>query len=70
MPDNIHYNVYVLTRDGDVLWTERLQTPEWAMGDSLQLAADRDYFFRVQAILPDGRAVSSKHVIFRMAARQ
>jgi hypothetical protein len=70
VPDNIHYNVYVLTRDGDVLWTERLQTPEWAMGDSLQLAADRDYFFRVQAILPDGRAVSSKHVIFRMAARQ
>ena len=70
IPDNIHYNVFVLSNAGDVLWTQRLQGTEWVMNDALQLVAGHDYFLRVEAVLPDGGTISSKHVAFRATGRQ
>jgi hypothetical protein len=68
-PDGSHYTVYVLSDDGDVLWTEHLQTNEWVMQREMGLNSNRDFFFRVEAELPDGRIISSKHLAFRLSER-
>jgi hypothetical protein len=70
IPDNIHYNIFVLSNAGDVLWTERLQSTEWILQQSLNLATGSEYFFRIEAVLPDGGTVSSKHLAFRVAERE
>jgi len=70
IPGNIHYNVFVLSNAGDVLWTERLQGTEWVMKEALQLVAGNEYFLRVEAVLPDGGRLSSKHIAFQITDRQ
>lgn len=70
IPGNIHYNVFVLSNAGDVLWTQRLQGTEWNMKEALQLVAGNEYFLRVEAVLPDGGTLSSKHTAFRVTDRQ
>lgn len=70
IPGNIHYNVFVLSNAGDVLWMERLQVTEWNMQEALQLVAGNEYFLRVEAVLPDGGTLSSKHTAFRVTDRQ
>ena len=70
IPGNIHYNIFVLSNAGDVLWTERLQSTEWILQESLNLTTGGEYFFRVEAILPDGGTLSSKHLAFRVADRE
>ena len=70
IPRNLHYNITVLSHAGDVLWTERLAGTEWVLTDSMNLSAGSKYYFRVDAHLPDGRTVRSKHVEFRLARRQ
>lgn len=69
VPGNLHYDIYVLSHAGDVLWSERMKGTEWVPNESLQLAAGNKYYFRVEAQLPDGRRVSSRHVAFRIAER-
>lgn len=66
IPGNLHYNIFVLSNTGDVLWTQRLIGTDWVLDESLQLVADNQYYFRVEALLPDGRNVSSKHVVFQV----
>ena len=68
-PEGSHYTVYVLSDAGDVLWTEHLQDNEWALRREMGLNADNDLYFRVEAELPDGRTVSSKHLAFRVTGR-
>lgn len=70
VPGNLHYNIYVLSMAGDVLWTERLRETDWKLIESLQLAAGSNYYFRVEAQLRDGRTVSSKHVVFGITERK
>lgn len=70
IPGNIHYNVFVLSNAGDVLWTERLQDTEWIMKEAVQLVAGHEYFLRVEAVLPDGGTLSSKHMAFRVTDTQ
>lgn len=70
VPGKLHYNIYVLSTDGDVLWTERLGGTDWRLNETLQLVADSHYYFRVEAKLPDGRTVSSKHVVFGISERK
>ena len=70
IPDNLHYNIFVLSNEGDVLWTERVATNEWTLLDSMQLTAGSNYYFRVEAHLPDGRSLSSKHLAFGIAKRR
>jgi len=70
IPGNLHYNIYVLSNTGDVLWTQRLEGTEWALHESLQLATGSEYYFHVEAQLPDGRRLSSKHVVFQVTELQ
>ena len=64
---NTDYRIYILSKTGDVLLTERLQDPEWTVREMPQLAADQEYFLRVEAYLPDGETLSSAHRLFRLA---
>lgn len=70
VPGNLHYNIFVLSHTGDVLWTERLVGTEWVLREANYLEEGSKYYFRVEADLQDGRTVSSKHVLFRLAERQ
>jgi len=70
VPGNLHYNIYILTMAGDVLWTKQLAGNEWVLDETLHLAAGSKYYFRVEAQFPDGRSLSSKHVVFGVAQRQ
>lgn len=64
VPGNLHYDVFVLSGAGDVIWTERLKAADWTLHESLDLAAGSKYYFRVEAHLPDGMSMSSRHVDF------
>ena len=66
----IHYNIHVLSADGDVLRSERTGSPKWTLGDDLGLAAGESYFLRIEAVLPDGGTLNSRHIHFRVAGRQ
>ena len=70
VPGNLHYNIFVLSNAGDVLWTQRLKGTEWVLQEWLHLEAGNKYYFRVEAQLPDGRTVSSRHVDFQVAEIQ
>lgn len=65
--DPIHYNVYVLSAQGNVLWTERTVVPEWTFAGDLPLAAGTGYFLRIEAVLSDGGTLSSRHILFQTA---
>jgi len=67
IPGALHYDIYVLSNTGDVLWTQRLVGTDWVLDGSLQLTSGSQYFFRVDALLPDGRSVSSRHVVFKVS---
>lgn len=67
---SLHYDIFILSYAGDVVWTERLADPEWVLLESLKLAEDSTYYLRVDAHLQDGRTVRSKHVAFRLTERQ
>jgi hypothetical protein len=70
VPGKLHYDIFVLSHTGDVLWTERTDRTEWVLPEPVRLPTDSKYYFRVEALLPDGRSVSSRHVVFRIAERQ
>lgn len=64
---NIHYTIRVLSEAGDIVWTERSQENQWVLQESLQLAAGREYYLQIEAVMPDGDTVSSRHVSFQTA---
>ena len=66
VPGNLHYDVFVLSSTGDVLWTERVKGTDWALHESLDLAAGSKYYLRVEAHSSDGISISSRHVDFRV----
>lgn len=67
VPGNLHYDVLILSSNGDVLLTERLAGNQWPLDSASNLAAGNSYYFRVVAYLPDGRTLNSRHVEFRLA---
>jgi hypothetical protein len=69
-PGSLHYDIFILSNTGDVLWTERLEGTDWVLSESLQLAMGSKYYFHVEAQLPDGRSLSSRHVIFQLSGQQ
>lgn len=69
VPGNLHYDIHVLSMAGDVIFTDRLASTEWVLQGTPQLVAGNEYYFRVEALLADGRRVSSKHLVFRVAER-
>lgn len=68
-PDGSHYTVFILSDAGDVLWTEHLFSNEWVLHKSLDLDPEGDFFFRVEAELPDGESITSQHLAFRIKKR-
>ena len=66
VPGRLHYSIQVLSRTGDVLWTERLEDNEWALRDTPPFERGGDYWFRVEAMLADGRTLKSEHTSFRI----
>ena len=66
VPGRLHYTVQVLARTGDVLWTERTEKNEWAVRGAPQLEPGHDYWFRVEAMLADGRTLNSRYTAFRI----
>jgi len=69
VPGNLHYDIYVLSRAGDVIFTQRLAATEWKIKGVPQLVAGDEYYFRVEALLADGERVSSQHMAFRAAEK-
>jgi hypothetical protein len=65
---NIHYNVYVLSADGDVLLKQRTSDTEWILQRDLRLTTGDDYFLRIEAVLPDGGTLNSRHIHFKASA--
>lgn len=70
VPNTVHYQVFVLNSTGDVLWTERLRRAEWSVLEPARLQARTEYYFRVEAMLPDGRTVSSRHLPFQVSVHE
>jgi hypothetical protein len=67
VPGSLYYKINILSLAGNVLWTEQLGSNEWLMQDTHQLAPGSEFYVRVEARLPDGSTVSSKHWLFRSA---
>lgn len=63
----LHYDLSVLSAAGDVVWTEQLSTDAWIASSAAGLEAETDYYLRVDAVLRDGRILSSAHVPLRTA---
>lgn len=69
VPGSLYYKLSVLSNAGDVLWTERLENPEWMLDPALGLTKGSQYYLRIEAPLADGRNLRSKHVAFRVEER-
>lgn len=69
IPGDTHYNVFILSPAGEVLWKEHLQSPEWILPDKLELPEGDEVFFRVEAELPAGGTISSKHLLLQTAKK-
>lgn len=69
IPDAYHYDVFVLSTAGDVVWTERLKVARWSPQGTEALIPDNRYYLRVEATLRDGSSVSSRHVDIRYVHR-
>jgi len=69
VPGILHYDIYVLSGAGDVIFTQRLEANAWKIQGAPQLVAGDEYYFRVEAQLAGGGYVSSKHLAFRAAGQ-
>lgn len=70
VPGSLHYNIFVLSAAGDVLWTERLKETGWTLDESLSLESGDQYYLRVEALMPDGRSIRSKHIAFQATEQE
>jgi len=70
IPGDTHYTIFILSQAGDVLWSENLQSTEWILPDELKLPEGDEIFFRVEAELPAGDSLSSKHRVLRASDRR
>jgi len=65
-----HYDLFILSANGDLVWSERLSGANWSPRDAQGLVPGGRYCLRVEATLRDGAIVSSRHMDFRFAERQ
>jgi hypothetical protein len=70
VPGSLHYDVFVLSHAGDVLWNERMAGTEWVLDEPASLVIGSKFYVRVEASLEDGRIVRSKHVAYQHAERE
>lgn len=64
-PGAVGYDVFILSASGDSLWTGRLQSSEWTMREIADLPAGSEFYFLVEAELPDGSVARSQHLALR-----
>ena len=70
VPDKLHYEIFVMNRAGDVIWTERLEDNLWVLPDDLPLAETDELYVRVDASLKNGRTLRSKHTLLNTTEHQ
>ena len=69
VPGIDHYDLFILSANGDVVWAERLNAAYWSPRGAQGLVSGDRYYLRVEATLRDGTTVSSRHMGFRFAER-
>ena len=68
VPDRLFYELRIVADDGDLIWTQRLTESKWHAPAELELSGGARYFVRVDAYLPDGKPLKSRHASFRVSA--
>ena len=63
----VYYEVSVMSRLGDIVLSERVDEPAWLLDQMAPLESGMHYYFRVLALMPDGRIAQSPHVEFQVA---
>lgn len=67
--NSLHYELTIVTDAGDLVMQQRVMQTEWEAPEDLDLQAGTKYFVRVDAVMPDAKAISSRHVSFLAEAR-
>jgi Alkyl sulfatase dimerisation len=65
----VHYEVRLLSADGDVLWREQVETDHVTVPSQLALPPGSRYFVLVRAYLVDGKTIDSRAVGFKVLPR-
>jgi len=69
VPGSDRYEIFILSANGDVVWSERLHATDWSPREAQGLIPGDRYYLRVEATLADGTIVSSRHMDFRFSER-
>ena len=60
------FQIRIVSDEGDLIWTERVNSRHWQPDDSITLEEGREYFVRVDAYISRTRYLSSDYVPFRV----
>jgi len=66
VPGALFYDVHLISLDGDLLFSDRVDGTRWLIPGSLPLEPGEEYFVRVDAWLSDAKYLSSEHRAFRV----
>lgn len=66
IPGTPYYDLRIVTDEGDVVVEQRVKTASWKPPASLDLKQGAEYFFLVEAYPSGDKALSSRHVPFRV----
>jgi hypothetical protein len=61
---SLHYDVRVVTTEGYLVWTGRVEDTELTPQDDFLLEPGKEYFVRVDAYMAEANSVSSDHILF------
>lgn len=64
--ESLFYEVRLVTAEGDLVWTARTETQEIQLPAGVRLIPGEKYFIWVLARLPEGKAVKSPAIAFRV----
>lgn len=70
VPGSLHYDVRVVTEDGDLVWRTRVADTELKLPDTLPLEPNSEYFFRVDAYLATAKSLHSEHLLFTVGGQR
>lgn len=70
IPGSLHYDVRIVSEDGDLVWQGRVSGTEMQLPGDLQLEHGSDYFFRVDAYLATAKSLNSRHVLFTVGGER
>ncbi len=59
---SLHYDLFLISSTGDVLWAERLQETEWTVVNQIAQEGTGPIYLRIDASLEDGRTLTSGHL--------